>query len=42
MKNPAAVSLGRLGGLSKSEKKKKASRENLKKANRAKSTNLTT
>lgn len=35
-KNPAAVALGKLGGLSKSEAKAKASRENGKKGGRPK------
>jgi len=32
MKNPSAVSLGKLGGSSTSEKKKEAARKNLEKA----------
>lgn len=36
MKNKSAVALGRLGGLVKSEKKAKASRENGKKGGRPK------
>lgn len=35
-KHPAAIALGRLGGKARSEKKAAASRENLKKAVKAK------